>query len=89
MFILKNFKRFMYSKTKHKKKKHICRYSLQCCDKDEILMKHTITCLKINRKQRVTLRNREIDFTNYSRQLAASFKIYADFDSNSKKAQYG
>ena len=85
MFILKSFKRFMYNKTKHKKKKHICRYSLQCFDKDEISIKHTKTSLKINGKQRVALRNGE----NYNRQLAASFKIYAYFDSNSKRAQYG
>ena len=37
--------------------------------------------LNINSKQRVKLKNGEIDFTNFNRQLAAPFKTYADFKS--------
>ena len=32
-------------------------------------------CLKINSKQRVKLKNGEIDFTNFNRQLAGPLKL--------------
>ena len=37
--------------------------------------------LNINSKQRVKLKNGEIDFTNFNRQLAGPFKTYGDFKS--------
>ena len=37
--------------------------------------------MKINGKQTVKLRSDSIEFKNYFKQLAVSFKIYADFES--------
>ena len=43
-------------------------------------------CLVINGKQSVKLKSSSIRFKNYSKQIPAPFKIYADFDCILKKA---
>ena len=49
--------------------------------------KHKKVCLKINGKQSVKLRSCLIKFKNHFKQLAAPFKIYADFESVLKGVQ--
>ena len=43
-------------------------------------MEHRENCLIINGKQNVKLGKGSISFKNYSKQLPAPFKIYADFE---------
>ena len=45
-----------------------------------VLTEHKENCLVINAKQNVKLGKGSISFKNYSKQLPASFKIYADFE---------
>ena len=47
-----------------------------------MLIKHKKDCLSINGKQSVNLKKGMIEFENYFKQLAVSFKIYADFECN-------
>ena len=82
---IKDFNEFMFNKTKHKNKKHFCRYCLQCFSSGRVLMEHEETCLKINGEQTVKLRNGSIKFGNHFKQLAVPFKIYADFECNLEK----
>ena len=43
-------------------------------------MEHKEVCLMLNGKQNIKLRSGSIKFQNYFKQLAVSFKIYADFE---------
>ena len=45
------------------------------------MTKQKETCLEKNGKQIVKLRSASIKFKNYFKQIAAPFKIYADFES--------
>ena len=45
---IKDFSKFMFNKTKHRNKKHFCRYCLQCFSSERVFMEHKETCLKIN-----------------------------------------
>ena len=45
---IKDFNRLMFSRTKHKDKKHHCMSCLQSFTKEEILNQHTKKCLLIN-----------------------------------------
>ena len=45
------------------------------------MQEHKKVCLKVNGKQSIKLRSALIKFKNYFEQLAAPFKIYADFES--------
>ena len=45
-----------------------------------MLDNHKSVCLSINGEQTVNLRYGSTSFTNYSRQIAVPFKIYADFE---------
>ena len=81
---IKDFNRFMCNKRKCRTKKHFCRYCLQCFSSGKILIEHKETCLKINGKQSVKLRSGSNKIKNYFKQLAAPFKIYADFECNVK-----
>ena len=47
-----------------------------------MLTKHKEDCLSINGKQSVKLEEEIIEFENYSKQILAPFKTYADFDCN-------
>ena len=42
--------------------------------------KHQKVCLRINGKQSLKLRSGSIKFKNHFKQLAAPFKMYADFE---------
>ena len=74
----------MFNKTKHKNKKHFCRYYLQCFSSKRVLVEHKETCLKINGKQTAKLRSGLIKSKNHFKQFALPFKIYADFECNAK-----
>ena len=77
---IKDCDRLMFNKTKNKNKKHFCRHCLQCFSIENCLIKHKKNCLVINGKQSVELNEGSISFKNYSIQIHASFKIYADFE---------
>ena len=75
----------MFSKTKHKNKKHFRRYCLQCLSSKRVLVEHIETCLKINVKQTIKLKIGSINFKNCFKQLLVSFEIYTDFECNLEK----
>ena len=77
---IKDFNRFMFSKTKNKTKRHFFKSCLQCFSSEKILVEHKGSCLIINGKQNVKLGKGLISFKNHSKQLPAPFKIYADFE---------
>ena len=73
---IKDFNRLMFSRTKHKDKKHYCMSCLQNFTTEEILYKKQ--CLLINGCQAVNYQSGIIKFTNYNKQIPILFKIYAD-----------
>ena len=77
---IKDFNRLMFNKAKNKNKKYFCRYCLQCFTSKNVLTEHKEDCLVIKGKQNVKLGKGSISFKNYSKQLPAPFKIYADFE---------
>ena len=68
----------MFSRTKHKDKKHHCMSCLQSFTKEEILNQHKKQCLLINGCQAVNYESGIIKFANYNKQIPILFKIYAD-----------
>ena len=68
----------MFSRTKHKGKKHYCMSCLQSFTKEEILSTHKKQCLLINGCQAVNYESEIIKFENYNKQIPILFKIYAD-----------
>ena len=70
----------MFNKRKNKNKKYFCSCCLQCFSCKNVLTEHKENCLVINGKQNVKLGKGSISFKNYSKQLQAPFKIYADFE---------
>ena len=88
---IKDFNRPMFNKTKNKNRKYFCRCCSQCFSSENVLTEHKENCLVINDKQK--LGKDSISFKNYSKQLPAPFKIYADFECilhsiSSKKVSY-
>ena len=63
----------MYSRTKHKDRKHFCMSCLQNFTTKEILNVHRERCLLINDTQTGVKK-----FKNYAKQIPMIFKIYAD-----------
>ena len=80
MSILKILIGLCSTRQKIGKKKQFCRYCLQHFSSEEVFMEHKEVCLKVNGKQNVKSRNGSIKFKNYSKQLAVTFKIYANFE---------
>ena len=64
---IKDFNRLMFSKTKHKDKKHFCMSCLQNFSTKEILNNHRKQCLLINGCQAVNYKSGIIKFTNYNK----------------------
>ena len=60
---------------------------MQCFSSEKVLIKHKEAWLKINGKQIIKLKGGSIELKNYSKQLAVTFKIYADFESLLKGVQ--
>ena len=81
---IKDFNRFMFHKTKKKKKKQFCKNCLQWFSNENVLIKLKENCLSINGKQSVQLEEGTIEFQNYFKQIPVPFKIYADFECNLK-----
>ena len=75
---IKDFNRLIFSRTKHKNKKHHCMSCLQSFTKEEILSQHKKQCLLINGCQSVDYESVTIKFTNHNKQVHVLFKIYAD-----------
>ena len=84
---IKNFNRFMFNQSKHREKKHFCRYCLQCFSKEEFLKKHILNCMIINGKQAIEMpkKGSSIKFKNFHHQLSVPFVIYADFEAINQK----
>ena len=68
----------MFSRTKHKDKKHHCMSCLQSFTTEEILSNHKKQCLLINGCQAVNCELGTIKFINYNKQIPILFKIYID-----------
>ena len=79
---IKDFKIFMFHKTKNKNKKYFRKSCLRCFSSENALTKHKKDCLSINGAQSVKLEKRRIEFKNFFKQIPAPFKIYADFECN-------
>ena len=75
---IKDFNRLMYSKTKHKDRKHFCVSYLQNFTIKEMLNKHRERCLLINDTEAVKYETGVITFRSYEKQIPIAFKIYAD-----------
>ena len=63
---IKDFNRFICSKTKCRTKKHFCKSCLQYFSSERVLIKHKETCLIINGKQKVKLKSGSIKLKNHS-----------------------
>ena len=86
--LIKDFNRLMYNQTKHKNKKNFCKHCLQCFSSEEILKYHNENCMSINGNQAVKMpdvKNNLLKFTNYFKQQAVPFVIYADFEALTEK----
>ena len=70
----------MFHKTKNKK--WFCKSCLQCFSSENVLIKHKEDYLSINGVQSADVEEEIIKFENYSKQLPALFKMYADFECN-------
>ena len=77
---IKDFKRFMFNKTKNRNKKCFCKYCLQCFSNESVLTEHKKDCLVINGKQNVKLESGFISSNNFCGQIPVPLKIYADFE---------
>ena len=64
---IKDFNRLMFSRTKHKDKKHYCMSCLQNFATEEILSNHKKQFLLINGCQAVKYESGTIKFTNYNK----------------------
>ena len=71
---IKDFNRLMFSRTKHKDKKHYCMSCLQNFTTEEILSNHKKQCLLINGCQAVNYESGTIKFTNHDKQIPILFK---------------
>ena len=71
----------------HQRKKICCGYCLQWFSNEKILVTQIEISLTINSKPSIKLRNESFRFNYHPKQLAVSFKIYADFESVLKGVQ--
>ena len=75
---IKDFNRLMFSKTKHKEKKHQCMSSLQSLTAEELLDSHKKQCLLINGSEAVNYGSGIKEIKNYEKQVRIVFIIYPD-----------
>ena len=78
LVFIKDFSRLMFSRAKHKDKKHFRMSCLQNFSTKEILNNHGKCCLLINGCQAVNYESGIIKFTNYNKQIPSIFKIHAE-----------
>ena len=76
---IKDFDRFMFNKTKNKKKKYFCKSCLERFSSKKVLSNHKEVCLSINVVQSVRLEKVIIEFKNAFKQIQVPFKTYSDF----------
>ena len=79
----KEFNRFMYNHTLHRRKKDYSRYILPAVSTEEILKFHIKDNFKINGKQKIMMpkKSEYVRFKNYERKIKSPFIIYAGFES--------
>ena len=70
--------------SKCKTKKQFFKYCLHFFSSEKVLQDHKENCLITNGKQTVKLKSGSINFKSHFKQLAVSFKMYADFKCNVK-----
>ena len=88
--LIKDFNAFMYNQSKHKERKQLCMYCLQCFSSKRILANHVNNCLTINGAQAINMPKQGeniLKFNNFHKQLPVPFVIYADFEAITKKVQ--
>ncbi|XP_057306823.1 uncharacterized protein LOC130645009 isoform X1 [Hydractinia symbiolongicarpus] len=88
--LISDFNSFMYSKTKHREKKHFCLYCLQCFSSERVLESHMENCITINGKQAINMPSEDdkiLQFQNFHKQLDVPFVIYAGFEAITEKIQ--
>ena len=83
---IKELNRFMFHKTKTKKK-YFCKSCLQCFSWKNVLTKHKEVCFSINGAQSLKLEKGTIEFKNYFKQIPIPFKIYTAFGCNLKSVE--
>ena len=66
---IKDFDRFMFSKTKSKNKKCFCENCVQYFSSKSVLTEHEKFCLKINDEQAVKLEKRTNEFKHYCKKI--------------------
>ena len=74
----KDFNRLIYSKTKHKDRKHFCMSCLPNFTTKEILNIHRERCLLFNDTQAIKYETGTIKFSNFNKQKPIPVNIYAD-----------
>ena len=72
---IKDFNRLLFSRTKHKGKKHHCMSCLQRFTTKEILSNHKKQCLLINGCQAANYESGIITFTNYNKQILLKYML--------------
>ena len=77
----------MFSRTKHKGKKHYCMPCLQGFTTEKIVFNHKKQCLLVNGYQAVNYGSGIIKFAIYNKQMLILFKIYADTESFFKRTK--
>ena len=89
--LIKDFNTFMFSQTKHnEKKKHFCMHCLQCFSSERVLNDHKKNCIILNGTQAINMpdkNNNILKFSNFHKQQAVPFVIYADFEAITEKIQ--
>ena len=88
--LIKDFNKFMYSKTKYKARKHFCMYCLQCFSSERVLNDHTENCMVLNGEQAIKMPSKKdniLKFNNFHKQQAVPFVIYADFEAITERIQ--
>ena len=84
---IKDFERFMFCKTKNKKKKYFCKSFLQCFSSKNVSAEHKEVWLSSNDAQSVRLKKGTIEFKNHFKEIPVPFKICADFECNLESAE--
>ena len=88
--LIKDFDKFMYNQSRHRERKHLYMYCLQCFSSESISEKHTNNCLTINGKHAINMPKEGENipkFNNFHKQQVVPFIIYADFEAITKKVQ--
>ena len=88
--LIRDFNTSMYNQSKHKERKHLRMYCLQCFSPESISVKHTNNCLTTNGKQAINMPKTGeniLKFNNFHNQLPVPLVIFADFEAITKKVQ--